>query len=155
MYFQHARFEHPLSQGRGDGGEVLNLHAAYTAALYHVFADPPFVLRVGEPSAELDRLLMLHAADTWAFVTACNPGSVVLPVEVNAERMEQLREVLTDFTTYPGESSDAGGGWAEASLLVAGISRSEAVEVATAFEQAAILAGVRGGPAELVWVGST
>lgn len=133
-------------------GERRKLSAAYTSAFYRVFADPPFVLRVGEPSAELDALLYAHAADTWAFVTACNPGSVVLSADENAERMNQLREVLTRFVTYPGESCDAAGGWAEPSLLVIGISRTEAVEVATAFGQAAILAGTRGGVTELVWV---
>jgi hypothetical protein len=130
----------------------MNLHSAYTAARYRVFADPPFVLRVGEPSAELNALLASHAADTWAFVTACNPGSAPLSDEVNAGRMDRLREVLTAFTTFPGESSDAAGDWAEPSVLVVGMSRAEAVEVARAFGQNAILAGERGGPAELVWV---
>lgn len=125
--------------------------AAYTAARYRVFADPPFVLRVGERSAELDALLALHAADTWAFITACNPGSVLLSAEGNAERMVRLRARLTTFITYPGESSDEHGDWAEPSLLVVGIRRTEVMEVARAFGQAAILAGDRGGPAELVW----
>lgn len=133
-------------------GERRKLSVAYTSAFYRVFADPPFVLRVGAPSAELDALLASHAADTWAFVTACNPGSVMLPAEVNAERMEQLREVLTRFITHPGGSSDPAGGWLEPSMLVVGISRSEAVGVAKAFGQVAILAGERGRAAELVWV---
>ncbi len=128
-----------------------DLEATYTAAHYRVFADPPFVLRVGEPSTELDALLAAHAADTWAFVTACNPGSVPLAAETNVERMARLQEVLTRFTTYPGESSDPAGGWAEPSVLVVGISRAEAVAVAKAFGQNAILAGVRGGAVELVW----
>jgi hypothetical protein len=126
--------------------------AAYRAAHYRVFADPPFVLRVGERSAELDALLTSHAADTWAFVTACNPGSVPLSAEVNAERMSHLREVLGKFTIYPGESSDSTGEWVEPSVLVVGISRTEAVGVANTFGQNAILAGERGGAVELVWV---
>lgn len=133
-------------------GERRKLSAAYTAALYRVFTDPPFVLRVGEPSAELDALLTSHAADTWAFVTACNPGSVVLSGEENAVRMTRLLDVLSGFTTYPGEGADPAGGWAEPSVLVVGIGRTVAVEVAKAFGQNAILAGERGGPAELVWV---
>jgi hypothetical protein len=132
-------------------GERRKLSAAYTAARYRVFAAPPFVLRVGEPSAALDALLTSHAADTWAFVTACNPGSVRLSPDVNAERMNRLREMLTGFACYPGESSGPAGEWAEPSVLVVGISRSEAVQVAEGFGQAAILAGDRGRPAELVW----
>jgi hypothetical protein len=126
--------------------------SAYRFAEYRVDTSPPFTLRVGEPCAALDALLASHAADTWAFVTACNPGSVVLSVEVNAERMKQLREMLNRFVTYPGESCGPDGQWAEASVLVIGISRTAVVEVAKAFGQAAILAGERGGPAELVWV---
>ena len=128
--------------------------AAYRAAHYRVFADPPFEIRVGEPSAALDALLASLVADTWAFVTACNPASVPLSAEVNAERMNQLREVLTRFTRYPGEGADPAGEWAEPSMLVVGIGRAEAVEVAKAFGQYAILAGVREGRVELVWVGS-
>jgi hypothetical protein len=133
-------------------GEHRKLSAAYAAAYYRVSANPPFVLRVGEPSAALDALLALHAADTWAFVTACNPASVLLPNDVNAERMSRLREMLTRFTTYPGESCGPAGEWAEPSVLVVGISRDEAVQMARAFGQAAILAGERGRPAGLVWV---
>ena len=126
--------------------------AAYAAARYRVFADPPFTLRVGEHSAELDALLAAHAADTWAFVTACNPGSVLLSAVENAARMEQLREVFTGFVTFPAESSDPAGDWAEPSVLVIGISETEAVEVAKAFGQNAILTGERGGLVELVWL---
>lgn len=128
--------------------------AAYRDARYQVFAEPPFVLPVGEPSAALDWLLTSQIADTWAFVTACNPGSVPLSADENAERMNRLREVLTRFTTYPGESSDPAGDWPEPSVLVVGIGRTEAVEVAKAFGQNAILAGVRGEAVELVWVAS-
>jgi hypothetical protein len=77
---------------------------------------------------------------------------VLLSPEVNAERMKQLREMLVGFTTYPGESCGPDGEWAEQSVLVVGISRTAVVEVAKAFGQAALLAGDRGGPTELVWV---
>ena len=131
----------------------MDLSAAYNAAHYRVFADPPFVLRVGERSAELNALLASHSAGTWAFITACNPGSVPLSDEENAERMVRLREMLNHLTTYPGEGIDPTDEWpGEPSVLVVGIDRAEAVEVAKTFEQAAILAGIRGGAAELVWI---
>lgn len=129
-----------------------SLTAAYRAAHYRVFAPAPFVLRVGEPSAALDALLDSHSTTTWAFVTACNPSSRVLTAAENAERVKQLREVLAGFVTYPGASADPAGGWVEESVLVLDIGREEAVRVAAAFGQNAILNGVRGGPAELVWV---
>lgn len=130
----------------------MSLDAAYRAASYRVFAPVPFTLRVGEVSAELDALLDSHAATTWAFETACNPGSQKLTAEENAGRMNQLQAVLRNVITYPGESSDPAGEWAEPSLLVVGISHEEAVRMAATFGQNAILAGVRGSVAELVWV---
>lgn len=132
-----------------------SLAIAYTAAHYRVFADPPFVLHVGERSVELDALLTSHTADTWAFITACNPGSQLLPVDENTERMTRLRAVLNRFTIYSGEGVDPTGEWpGEPSVLVMGINRDEVVEVAKAFGQNAILAGVEGCAAELVWVES-
>lgn len=125
----------------------------YTAAHYRVFADPPFMLRVGERSVELDVLLTSHATDTWAFITACNPGSRLLPADENAERMTQLRAVVKRFTTYPGEGVDPTGEWpGEPSVLVVGIDRGEAVEVAKVFGQNAILVGEQSRAVELVWV---
>ncbi len=131
---------------------MTDLHSAYSAAHYRVFADPPFVLRAGERSPELDALLASHAADTWAFITAWNPGSVVHSDAENATRMGRLRRTLSGLTTYDGVGVDPAGEWpGEASVLVIGIPREEAVRVAAAFGQNAILAGTRGGPAELVW----
>lgn len=130
----------------------MDLQSAYTAARYRVSADPQFTLRVGEPSAALDALLDRHGADTWAFVTACNPGSVRLSSAENAERMVQLREMLLDFVTYPGESSDPAGDWAEPSLLMVGLDPVRAATLGRHFGQNAILTGVRGGPTELVWL---
>ena len=46
---------------------------AYRKADYVVFADRKVVVRVGEPSAELDGLLRTEGATTAAFVTAANP----------------------------------------------------------------------------------
>lgn len=129
------------------------LDAAYRAAVYRVAADPPFALRVGEPSARLDALLRFHAVTSWAFVTACNPGSQMLSEEENAERMSELRAVVGGHLVYECEGTDPTGVWpGEPSLLVLGMSRTAAVELARRFGQNAILCGDRGGVAELQWV---
>ena len=130
----------------------MDLVAAYRAAEYHVIAPVPFILRVSEHSPALDTLLGEHAASQWAFVTACNPGSVPLPDAENAARSAGLLAEVAGYTTYPGEGRDAAGGWAEESVLIVGIGRAEAVELGRRWGQAAILAGGRGGPAELVWI---
>jgi len=131
------------------------LEAAYRAADYRV--DGPhgsFVLRIGEPCADADRLLATHGQTEWAYVTACNPRSVCLPDEENAPRTAELEVALRDggWPHHRGISVGRNGGWAEASFLVLGIPEGEAVALGRRFGQNAIVAGRAGEPARLVWV---
>ncbi|MCU0705901.1 MAG: DUF3293 domain-containing protein [Fimbriiglobus sp.] len=133
------------------------LDAAYRATHYRVHTEPPFVLQVGQGSAELDALLDRHGETTWAFITGCNPHSVQLSVQENAERWYKLRAVLRAIlgggVLYPGEGVDPAGVWpGEPSLLAVGMGRDAAKSVGREFEQNAILVGEKGGPAELVWL---
>ncbi|MFY7951990.1 MAG: DUF3293 domain-containing protein [Armatimonadaceae bacterium] len=129
------------------------LDAAYRAAVYRVAAVPPFALRVGEPSTPLDALLRLHAVKSWAFVTACNPWSEPLSLEENAERMIDLRAAVGGHVVYECEGTDPNEVWPdEPSLLVLGMCRSAAMELARRFGQNAFLCGDSGGVVELHWV---
>ena len=131
------------------------LDAAYRATSY--FVDGPdgrFALRVGSASPEADALAAAHGAAAWAYVTACNPGSVPAPDAQNRARQRELEEVVraTTLPCYPGEGRGDDGCWpAEPSLLVLGISEAEARRLARQFGQAAVVCGERGGPARLVW----
>jgi hypothetical protein len=130
------------------------LEAAYRATSY--LADGPlgrFAIRIGQPSPEADVLLDQHRVETWAFVTACNPGSEAQLSEVNEQRHLALVAAVKDhFPSVPGEGRGDGGDWpAERSLLLLGIRREEAVQLARQFGQLALVFGQRGGAAELVW----
>jgi hypothetical protein len=60
-------------------------------------ADTPrgrLLLRVGRRSAELNDLLAAHGVTTWAYVTAFNPGSRLLPAEANAARQRELERLV-------------------------------------------------------------
>src|SRR5213079_2684432 len=96
-----------------------SLEAAYRAAAYAVEAPGGrFALRVGERSADADRLLAEHGAETWAYLTAYNPGSRPLPAAENRARQDELRRAVAaaGFAAFAGEG--AGAGWPpEASLL--------------------------------------
>jgi hypothetical protein len=122
-----------------------DLEAAYRRTAYRVFADPPFVIRIDQPSPEADRLL--GAADSWAFLSACNPGSIPLADAENAARTAALRARIGD--AIPGEGRDAD--WAEASFWFAA-PLAVALDLACEFGQLALVAGDRGGPARLVVV---
>ncbi len=140
-----------------DAGQPLA--AAYLATDYRVCESPlgPFVIRCGEPSPAATALLADEPVGQWAFITAQNPGSVPLPSEANAERMQQLRAAVeaAGYRHYPGVGQGSTGNWPpEASLLVLGIEEATAIALGRRFGQRAIVIGRRDRPARLVWLAS-
>jgi hypothetical protein len=125
-----------------------DLLAAYAAAHYKVTGAPtPFVLRIGQRSAELASLHLASAVTSSAFLTAWNPHSVPQPENINRAAQERLQRALVamGLTLLDGFGEDPSGAWAgEPSTLVLGISRSEAVRVGREFGQLAI-----------VWIGES
>ncbi len=133
-------------------GELLG---AYLATTYVVrLPDGSIPIRVGERQPALDALLIEQEAGAWAFVTAHNPGSIPEDAPANQKRQRALEAELAarGFSCLAGESRGDDGAWPpEASVLVLGISIEEAVALARRHGQAAIVFGVYGGVAELVW----
>ena len=131
------------------------LDAAYRATSYVVDGpDGAFALRVGETSLQLDELLTRYGKRHWAFVTACNPGSVPLSADENRGRAEELTRVVSE-AGYPfrtGRGVGDGDWLPEESLLVLGIAAEDAAALGRRFGQNAILLGEAGGPARLVWL---
>jgi hypothetical protein len=114
-------------------------------------------LRVGQRCVELDDLLAGHGVTTWAYVTAFNPGSVLLPADENSARQRELERSVAalGLASYPGEGIGDDGRWPpEASLLVLGIGRNDAVRLGQEFGQLAVVYGDLGQEAELVVCGS-
>jgi hypothetical protein len=132
------------------------LEAAYRAAAYSVVVPgrEPITIRCGERCMPLDLLLIEAGATVWAFVTACNPESIRLDDDTNAERMMRLETVVRGrgLACFDGEGTADDNAWpAEPSLLVLGIDEADALSLAKEFGQAAILCGGRGGEARLAW----
>ena len=126
------------------------LKPAYEATDYRV--GDRFTIRCGERSPPLEALLADSGHDTWAFITAWNPGSTALDTAENRRRMTDLagRIALLGLPMLEGEGVGTGGDWpSEPSLLVLGIGESEAVELGRAFGQVAIVVGRLGEPARL------
>lgn len=123
----------------------------YSAAVYEIY-EPHIIMRVGERSKMLDRLIEQHGDREWAFITPYNPYPETLSDEENIRRLWELSDMTQSYTTHLGE-----GRWdeehpcePEKSLLVLGISRKEAERIGNHFHQKAILRGVVGGVVELV-----
>ena len=110
-------------------------------------------MRIGQRSQELETLLEAAGVTTWAYVTACNPGSVLLSKEENTARQSELARIVAErgFAAYPGEGIGDGGAWpAEPSLLIVGITHEDAVDLGRRFGQVAVVYGEYSGPAVLL-----
>jgi hypothetical protein len=133
-----------------------SLDAAFRATTYRVFpaGEPPIDIRIGVASERLDALLAAQCGDTWAFITAWNPGAQPLPARENAARHAELLALLCErgLRTLQGSGIPSEPGWtAEESVLVVGIGKAEAIAIARRFGQVAVVTGARGAAAELVY----
>lgn len=129
--------------------DVAALDAAYRATTYAAGA---FVLHIGDRCTALDAILP-SACPEWAFVTAFNPGSVQREEAANQRDQTALETTLTaaGYDYLPGHGT--GTDWpAEASVLILGITESDACRYARPYGQLAIVCGRRGEPARLVWL---
>jgi hypothetical protein len=130
------------------------LLAAYIAAHYKVTGAPtPFVFRVGHRSAELAALHLANGVNCSAFITAWNPWSETRSDRINHVSQQRLESELTamGLTLVSGIGEDPSGEWpAEPSLLVLGISRSDAERVGRNFGQLAVVWSGESAIAELV-----
>lgn len=127
------------------------LESAYRATHYVVFASgAPIILRIGQRNRRFDRLLHRNHAREWAFMTAWNPRSSLLPTWRNAQRQRRLARLFPRAIVGAGIGEDPH--WpAEESLCVLGISTPHARRVARLFGQFAIVAGTRGVAPGLIW----
>lgn len=133
------------------------LDAAYRATRYCV--DLPHgdrvALRVGEVSAGFAQALKSAGAARWAIVVAANPGSTLLSSVENERRHQALLEAVASSgrCAWTGINEAGDGHWpAEPALCILDISLPEALRLAAAFGQNAIIAGDAKGLPLLHWV---
>jgi hypothetical protein len=145
----------PVSKDRlpPDNRQRAELDTIFRETKYHVeLPDGDMVLKVGEACLKLQKLLREHKTNTWAYITAENPGSVVMDPETNRREMEKLRLLIEEkrWRYYPGEGKGEGG-YGERSFLILGISLEESIGLGQQLGQLAILFGMAEGVPELVW----
>lgn len=122
--------------------EEAALLRAYRETDYVVFAEPPFTLRVDEANPALLDLQETRGVRVSVYLTACNPGSQLLPEAENADRQARLRSTLVAraHPLYEGIGRHPGGGWpGEPSFLILGLELAEAVALGREWGQRAIL----------------
>ncbi len=127
-----------------------SLILSYREAEYQVF-NPALVLKIGELNPALDRLLLEYGNEDWAFITASNPYSNILPDGVNGARFALLKEAVKSWLYFEGAGVGTDPLWKpEHSLLILGINEMDAIEIGKSFEQNAIVVGRIYSPPELV-----
>jgi len=112
------------------------------------------LIRIGEIPESLDPILNLKNQDYWTFITAYNPYSQELTEKENKARQAALKARLSEnnWIHFDGYGEAPNGEWPpEPSLLVLGIARTDAINLATEFQQNAIVCGRKKAIAELVW----
>lgn len=111
-------------------------------------------IRIGRRHPDLDALLAGRGVHAWAFVTAWNPASRLLPDAENAVRQQRLRDDLAALrlTSFPGWGIPDRADWPpEASLLVLGLAEDDARRIGREHGQNAIVVGACAVAARLVW----
>ena len=131
------------------------LLAAYQATTYTArLGESEVRIRVGSRCPRIDRELADRNLNSWAYLTACNPGSQPLPAAENRDRQQELRRAVRDggWACYPGAGVPDTTSWKpEESLLILGIQRQPALELARRFGQLAIVWGTCDAAAELLF----
>lgn len=126
---------------------------AYLNTTYQV--DFPVVkIKIGEPNRDLDILLESRQAQSWAFITAWNPKSSLLSTKENDWRHQKLVQIVenTGYSYFEGKGIGNNHDWEpEASLLILGISKTEALELGRQFGQHAIVFGEKGRAPALIF----
>ncbi|MBK6932253.1 MAG: DUF3293 domain-containing protein [Saprospirales bacterium] len=122
------------------------LVAAYLRAIYRILA-PPADVQVGSSQPLLEQQPAYRSAQTFAFLTAANPGSAVLTGPENAARQAALLEALLPLTPLqpaPAVHLSPEDDWPpEPAWWAPGLAASDAVRLARSFGQNALVFGAR------------
>lgn len=101
----------------------------------------------------LQQLLLNNSSESWVFITAYNPYSVMQDAGVNTILNTQLEDYLSGkrYLFFKGIGVGDDNSWEpEASFMVLNIRKEDAVKLGRHFKQNAIVVGVIGTSAELI-----
>ena len=118
------------------------LLAAYKAAQFHVFAEQPFVLLIGEHSKELAVLHQASGVTSSAYITAYNALGKHCPDDENQAAQAHLVDAVSQLglASVNGQGRDPQGQWpGEPSLLVLGCTNTQAEDLGRQYRQNAIV----------------
>ena len=130
------------------------LFEAYKNTTYLVYSPIGEIdIRIGVMNPLLQQLLLNNSSESWAFITACNPYSVMQNEDVNTLLNTQLERYLLEkqYLFFKGMGVGDDDSWEpEASFMVLDIRIEDAIKLGRQFKQNAIVVGVIGTSAELI-----
>ena len=110
-------------------------------------------IRIGVMNPLLQQLLLNNSSESWVFITAYNPYSVMQDAGVNTILNTQLEDYLSGkrYLFFKGIGVGDDNSWEpEASFMVLNIRKEDAIKLGRQFKQNAIVVGVIGTSAELI-----
>ena len=130
------------------------LFEAYKNTTYRVYSPIGEIdIRIGVMNLLLQELLLNNHVASWAFITACNPYSVMQNADVNTILNTQLERYLSEkqYVFFKGMGVGDDDSWEpEASFMVLNIRKEDAIKLGKQFKQNAIVTGVIGNLPELI-----
>lgn len=130
------------------------LSEAYKNTTYRVYSPIGEIdIRIGVMNPLLQELLLSNHLESWAFISACNPYSVMQDTGVNTVLNTQLEDYLSrkQYVFFKGMGVGDDDSWEpEASFMVLNIGKEDAINLARQFKQNAIVAGEIHGLPELI-----
>jgi len=127
-----------------------DLIEAYKNTKYIVF-DLNLTILIDKSNLDINKLLIKHNTNEWAFITAYNPYSKVLTNDENKLRHYELKGLTKNYVTFEGHGVGEDSRWEpELSLFIIGISKVEASIIGKKFEQNAIVYGELNNSPELI-----
>ena len=130
------------------------LFEAYKNTTYLVYSPIGEIdIRIGVMNPLLQQLLLNNSSESWVFITAYNPYSVMQDAGVNTILNTQLEDYLSGkrYLFFKGIGVGDDKSWEpESSFMVLNIRKEDAVKLGKQFKQNAIVTGVIGTFAELI-----
>jgi len=130
------------------------LFEAYKNTTYRVYLTLGEIeIRIGVMNLLLHEFLLSNNVESWAFITACNPYSVLQNADANTFLNTQLEAYLLEkqYLFFKGVGVGDDDSWEpEASFMVLNIRKEDAVKLGKQFKQNAIVVGVIGNSPELI-----
>src|SRR5690606_26022232 len=120
-----------------------------------VEGDARIVVRIDGQAPEIDALLERHGAASGTFITAWNPRSVPQPAAANRREHLSLAARLdaAGLHRLPHEGVSPDGDWREEGFFVLDLPQKDALALAEAFGQNAVVRVQPGEPATLLLTG--